>query len=324
MRTLQSGHTVIRADQFDPDCWQLPEITELCQNSDEGRETNDMSVIAHVCPRPRCMDDDTPTGDHDPESTLSCRPRQKTTSNGDGPTRSHPTNSPTSLPRFESGKQMHGPYQNHKRDVQTSPRLRPSTDCDQEQRQKCDVLQMLRDVWESVVAHSPDHGETEPRDEAEQSHCAFVHREATARHRTRLLSTRTWERRDIVPPKLQGQLKGVDQEACLQLIYESGQRLENQITALALVSRQKVQSGEQVTESFNIPEVFFFFNCVVLDSQPTKSVPRRVRMAIERNIDETCPKRHPQSRLHYENLYVESIGTTRLSRGVACLTRHAS
>ena len=35
LRTLQSGHTVIRADQFDPDGWQLPEITELCQNNDE-------------------------------------------------------------------------------------------------------------------------------------------------------------------------------------------------------------------------------------------------------------------------------------------------
>ena len=71
-----------------------------------------------------------------------------------------------------------------------------------------------------------------------------------------------WERRDTVPLKVQGQLKGVDQEACLQLIYESGQRPENQITALGLVSRQKVESGEQVTESFNIPEGFF--NCVVL------------------------------------------------------------
>ena len=67
------------------------------------------------------------------------------------------------------------------------------------------------------------------------------------------------ERRDTVPLKVQGQVKGVDQEACLQLIYESGQRPENQITALGLVSRQKVESGEQVAESFNIPEGFF--NC---------------------------------------------------------------
>ena len=56
LRTLQSGHTVIRVDQFDPDGWQLPEITELCQNNDEGCETNVMSVIAHVYQRPRCMD----------------------------------------------------------------------------------------------------------------------------------------------------------------------------------------------------------------------------------------------------------------------------
>ena len=61
MRTSQSGHTVIRADQFDPDGWQLPEITGLCRNNDEGCATNCMSVIAHVYQRPRCMDDDTPS-----------------------------------------------------------------------------------------------------------------------------------------------------------------------------------------------------------------------------------------------------------------------
>ena len=141
LRTLQSGHTATRADQFDPDGWQLPEITELCQNNDEGRATNYMSVIAHMYQRPRGMDDDTPTGDHDPASTRSCRPRQKRTSNGDRSTRSHPTNFPTSLTRFESGKPTHGPFQNHERDVRTSPRLRPSTDCDPEVKQKCDVLQ---------------------------------------------------------------------------------------------------------------------------------------------------------------------------------------
>ena len=97
-------------------------------------------------------------------------------------------------------------------------------------------------------------------------------------------------RRDTVPLKVQGQLKSVDQEACLQLICETGQRPENQVAALGLVSRQKVESGEQVTESFNIPEGFF--NCVVLDSQPTKSFPRRVRLAIEKNSDETCPNRN--------------------------------
>ena len=90
LRTLQSGHTVVRADQFDPDGW-LPEITELCQNNDEGCGTNYMSVIAHVYQRPRCMNNDTSAGDYDPAPTRSCRPRQKTTSNGNGPARLHPT-----------------------------------------------------------------------------------------------------------------------------------------------------------------------------------------------------------------------------------------
>ena len=187
-------------------------------------------------------------------------------------------------------------------------RLRSSTDCDPEGRQRCDVLRPMRDVWESVAAHSPDHGGTRSRDDSEQSHSACVHREATGRDRTPLLSTRTREhdveghaaaepllgmldvqyhlrtqpgrvrrstcgpgelrgcrrehgshrgRRDTVPLKMQGQLKGVDQEACLQLIYETGQRPESQITTLGLVPRQKVVSGEQVTESFNLPEGFF-------------------------------------------------------------------
>ena len=230
-------------------------------------------------------------------------------------------------------------------------------DCDhpptaiQKGRQRCDVLRTMRDVWESVAAHSPDHGSTGSRDEAEQSHSACVYREATGRDRTPLLSARTREhdnaghaaaepllgmldvqynlrtqpgrcdvrlvdrenfegadanmvtiggRRDTVPLNAQGQLKDVDQEVYLQLIYEIGQRPENQITTLGLASRQKVESGEQVTESFNILEGFF--NCMVLDSQPTKSVSRRVRLAIERNIDEMCPKRNPKLRMQHENL----------------------
>ena len=124
-----------------------------------------------------------------------------------------------------------------------------------------------------------------------------------------------WGRRDTVPLNVQGQLKCVDQEVYLLLIYETEQRPENQITTVGLVSRQKVESGEQVTEFFNIPEGFF--NCLVLDSQPTKSVPRRLRLVIERNIDEMCPKRNPQSRMQHENLDVRGIGTTRPLRGVA-------
>ena len=118
-----------------------------------------------------------------------------------------------------------------------------------------------------------------------------------------------------MPVNVQGQLKDVGQEVYLQLIYESGQRPENQITTLGLVSRQKAESGEQVTESFHVPEGFF--KCMVLDSQPTKSVHRQVRLVIERNIDEICPKRNPQSRMQHENLDVRSVGTTRPLRGVA-------
>ena len=66
----------------------------------------------------------------------------------------------------------------------------------------------MRDVCESEVAHSPDHGGTESRDETEQSHSACVHTEATGRDRTPLLSTRTWERRDTVPLKVQGAAEG--------------------------------------------------------------------------------------------------------------------
>ena len=215
------------------------------------------SHVSHRSRAPRCMDDDTPGGDHDSAYTRSCRPRQKTTSNGNGPARS-------------------------------------STDCDPEGRQRCDVLRTMRDLWESVAAHSPDHGGTGSRDDAEQSHSACVHREATSRDRTPILSTRTrkhddaghtaaepllgmlyvrynlrtqsgrvrcstcgpgelrgcrrehgshWGRRDTVKLNVQGQLKGVDKEACLQLIYETGQRPESQITNLGLVPRQKVESG---------------------------------------------------------------------------------
>ena len=75
-------------------------------------------------------------------------------------------------------------------------RLRSSTDCDPEGRQHCDVLRTMRDAWESMVAHSPDHGGTGSRDEAEQSHSACVHREATGRNRTHFLSAQTREHDD--------------------------------------------------------------------------------------------------------------------------------
>ena len=126
------------------------------------------------------------------------------------------------------------------------------------------------------------------------------------------VSTRTWlqsGKKKHRASKSAGQLKGVDQEVRLQLIYETRQRLENPITNLGLVPRQKVESGEQVAESFNVPEEFF--NCMVLDSQPTKPVLRWVRLAIKRNIDEICWNQNPQPRAQHMNLDVRSVGTTR-------------
>ena len=61
-------------------------------------------------------------------------------------------------------------------------RLRSSTDCDPEGRQRCDVLRTMRDVWEWVAVHSPDHGCTRSRDEAEQSNSACVHLQIRTPH----------------------------------------------------------------------------------------------------------------------------------------------
>ena len=107
----------------------------------------------------------------------------------------------------------------------------------------------------------------------------------------------------------------MDQKACLQLIYETGQRPERQIATLGLVPRQTAESREQVTESFYVPEGFL--NWTALESQPPKSVPRWVRLVIERNIDEMCQKRNPQPRTKCENLCLRSVETTRLLRWIA-------
>ena len=203
-------------------------------------------------------------------------------------------------------------------------RLRPSTERYSEKMHRRDVLRTMRDVRESVAAHSPDHGGTGSRDEAGQSHIACVHTEATGRNRTPFLSTRTrehddaghaaaesllgmldvqyhlrtqpgrvrcstcrqgeprgcrrehgshWGRRDKVPLNVQGQLKDVDQEVYLQSIYESGQWPENQIATLGLVSRQKVESAEQVTEIFDVAEGVFQWHGARLPTDEVGSSP---------------------------------------------------
>ena len=106
LRTLKSGPTATRADQFDPDGWQLPEIAEVYQNSGQGVATNHMSATAHLHQRPRCANDNTPAGDNDAASTGSRRQREKTSTNGHGTARPHTTNIHPPSSRFKSGKQI--------------------------------------------------------------------------------------------------------------------------------------------------------------------------------------------------------------------------
>ena len=105
--------------------------------------------------------------------------------------------------------------------------------------------------------------------------------------------------------KVQGQLTCVDQEAYLQLRYTTGHRPEP----------KRAELGEQVTGSFCVPEEVF--NWMALESQPTKSVPRRVVLAVERHIVAMSPDRTLQPRTRSENLYVRSVERTRPLRGIA-------
>ena len=181
-------------------------------------------------------------------------------------------------------------------------RLRSPTECDPEGRQRGDVLRTMRALRESVATHSFDHDGKRLEDDAKQSHSALVHRETTGRDRTPILSTRTrehddaghataesflgmldvhckiraqlgrvrralsgpeelrgcrrehgchWGGRDPMPLNVQGQLKYEDQVACLH---------------------------------------FFIFNWMGPECQPTKSVPRQIRLAIGRNMVEPGSK----------------------------------
>ena len=91
----------------------------------------------------------------------------------------------------------------------------------------------------------------------------------------------------------------MDQEARLQLVYETGQRPEERIATLG----HRVDSREQVAE------FFFFLHSRRLPSQlDTKSVPRRVRLAIERNIVVMSLDQTFQSGIQRENVYLRTVG----------------
>ena len=88
-----------------------------------------------------------------------------------------------------------------------------------------------------------------------------------------------------------GLMKCVDQKIHLQMTCWTSDRPEGQIAALGLSPRQRAEA----TESFRAPVEFL--NRTVVESQPTKSVPRQVRLAIERNIAAISPNPAPQPRL---------------------------
>ena len=138
-------------------------------------------------------------------------------------------------------------------------RLRSPTEGDPEGRQRGDLPRTTRDFLELTAAHLHGHGSTE----------IGGRRREHGYHRGG---------RDHVFLRVHGQLKNVDQDAYLQLIYKIGHSLERPIARLGLARGEMVESREQVPESFHVPEGFLSW--MTLDSEPTKAVPRRVRLAI--------------------------------------------
>ena len=118
-----------------------------------------------------------------------------------------------------------------------------------------------------------------------------------------------------MPLNAQGQLKCVDQKIYLQMTHKTEQRPEGQIATFGFLPRQRAELGEQVTESFWAPDGFL--NGTVIESQPMKSVPCRVRLAIERNIVAISPNSTHQPRAQRKHLHFKSVEATRPLRGIA-------
>ena len=149
------------------------------------------------------MDDDTPvSGDFvmlHPHGSSRRTSRLKTTSNDDGSNERRRTRRAMLRTFWRLSGCAAKPYREAN---WGTPWKKAPNDCDhpptaiQKGGNAAMYLRTMRDVWESVAAHSPDHGGTGSRDEAEQSHSACVHRAATGRDLTPLLSTRPLEHDD--------------------------------------------------------------------------------------------------------------------------------
>ena len=84
-----------------------------------------------------------------------------------------------------------------------------------------------------------------------------------------------------MPLNAHGLLERVHQKVYVQMTRKTSQRPEGPIAALRLSLRRRTEVGEQETESSRAPDEFL--NGTVVESQPTRSVRRQVRLAIERD-----------------------------------------
>ena len=73
--------------------------------------------------------------------------------------------------------------------------------------------------------------------------------------------------------------------------------------------------GQQVTESFRVPDEFL--NRTLVESQPTRSVPRQVCLASDRNIAAVSPNLTPQPRQQRRHQCVGRVEAARPLRGIA-------
>ena len=254
---MRSGHTAIRADHFDPNGWQLPEIDDLRQNDDQGFATNCLSAIAHLHQRPRCTKKTTHqqgTMTQHPHAVVG--PRPKTSSDSEGNATFHPTNFPTSSFWFKSDTQMNGNFQNHERDLWTNHRSdhpwKDSTTRSVEER-LAQYMTYVRcaaffDTMCSILRHSGlVFFDVDPHGTPRTSRLQWGD-EGNERRRTRRAKERiAWRQQensveaDTVFSKVQGQLTYVDQEARLQFVHETGQGPEERI------ARTETQGGIERT-----------------------------------------------------------------------------
>ena len=120
MRTLQARLDLTDDDGDKVIFRQFGGESSLCQNNVEGCATNYTSVTCTIDPDAWTTIHQRETMTQHPHAVADHGRRQHLTTTVHA--RSHPTNFPTSSPRFKSGQQMHDALQHHMRDFWTSSR----------------------------------------------------------------------------------------------------------------------------------------------------------------------------------------------------------